>query len=560
MRARELFLALCGALAIAVVTTWPLATDMTGSLPHDARFAPFAGSDMNIWVWNFWWAREVVTNGWPPFHCDMIFPPAGHSLAFHTHTFLWGLFSIPFQWLGGLFFASNAMILLLLAVSATAAYALARELELRPFASAVVAFAWGFSPYFMQKGLVHLNLFASPWLPLGLLFLLRLLNRRRDERLWVHALGLGLVTGLCLLTSSLQTVYLALSAIVLVLVRPTRGTDDEPRRTNLLHPVPVVIAFLAFTITALPFLSEWTHEWQSSGGYGAFPQEFHPQLADFFQPSGLHPAFPGLGAGAALPDAPFEGQRSEHAGLYLRFSLLLLALIGSIRVPAARRWTLGFALLFLATWDPGPEPEGWLASTYRSLPVLELLRVPARFLPSALLFLSIAAGFGVQALADRKHRLALALLLGALLFESWTGTFPMTKVEIPEAVERIANTPSAGLVLTLPYLPGANEAMLWQTQHEHPVPSSYVARLNPARLELLRRATPDLFALSLGLALPSPAALALDLRHAQITHILFRNTSGIDSSPLYEILDEMEGWERSEPLGDDVEWWYRTYQ
>ncbi|MFT5287667.1 MAG: hypothetical protein ACI8TQ_003855, partial [Planctomycetota bacterium] len=191
MRARELFLTLIGALAIALVATWPLATEMTGSLPHDARFAPFAGSDINIWVWNFWWAGEVVMNGMPPFHCDAIFSPAGHSLAFHTHTFLWGLFSLPFQWVGGLFFALNAMILLLLAVSATSAYALARELELRPLASAIVGIAWGCSPYFIQKGLVHLNLFASPWLPLGLLFLLRLLNRRKTEQSWKHALGLG---------------------------------------------------------------------------------------------------------------------------------------------------------------------------------------------------------------------------------------------------------------------------------------------------------------------------------------------------------------------------------
>jgi len=559
MRAREYLLALIGSLAVAMLVTWPLASDLTGQLPHDSRFAPFAGSDMNIWVWNFWWAGEVVANGEPAFYSDRIFPPTGHSLAFHTHTFLWGLASLPLQWLGGLFFAVNAMFLLLFATAATAAYALARELRLRPLSSALVGLAWAFSPYFVQKSLVHLNLGASPWLPLALLFALRWMNKRPSDRAWTHALGFGLVAGLCLLTGSLQTVYLAVACLVLFIVRPRCNEDLEPRRTALLHPVPVAIALLAFAMTARPFLNEWYREFAASGGYGAHPQEYHPQLSDFLEPSGLHPVFAGLGSAAPVPDAEFKGERSEHAGLSLRLSLLALAAIGLFRYRTARPWAIGFGLLFLLAWDPGPDPEGWLSSFYRKQPPFELLRVPARFLPAALLFLSITAGFGLQALLERPRGslIAGALSLG-LLFESWIGTYPTHAVQVPVAVERIANGPSGGLVLTLPYLPGATEAMLWQTQHGHDVPVSYVARTQPAQLESVRSATPDLFAISLGLAYPEPAALALDLRHADIHHILFRDTGKQDPSDFYAVLDAMEGWERSEDFGDGVEWWYRT--
>ena len=559
MRAREYLLAFLGGLVVAVLVTWPLATDLTGQLPHDPRFAPFAGSDMNIWVWNFWWASEVVENGSPAFYCDRIFPPGGHSLAFHTHTFLWSLASLPLQWAGGLFFAVNAMLLLLFAAAATAAYALARELRLGPLAASLVALAWAFSPYFLQKGLVHLNLGASPWLPLGLLFLLRWLNRPRTESAWRPALGLGLVTGLCLLTGSLQTVYLATACVVLALVRPRLSDDHEPRRTALFGPVPLAVFFLGFFLTAQPFLGEWYSESMASETYGALPQDYHPRLVDFLTPSGQHPSFSGLGSAQPVPEAEFKGERSEHAALYLRFSLLALAVIGAARYRLARPWMVGFGLLFLLAWDPGPDPEGWLSSLYRKQPPFDLLRVPARFLPAALLFLSLSAGFGLQwLLGVPRGRLVAGLLAAGLLFESWIGPYPVHPVTIPTAVERIANGPSQGLVLTLPYYAGATESMLWQTQHGHDVPVSYVARTQPGQLELIRVTTPDLFALSLQLALPTPSALALDLRHAGIRHVLFRDTGLQDPTEFYAVLDGMDGWERSEDFGDGVEWWYRT--
>ncbi len=545
-------MALLVGLTIAVVATWPLASDMSGQLPHDARFAPFAGSDMNIWVWNFWWAREVVGSTSSPFFCDQIFPPTGHSLAFHTHTFLWGLVSIPLQWMGGLIFSVNAMILLLFAAATTATYALVRELRMRPVAAIFVGLAWSFSPYFLQKGLVHLNLFASPWLPLGLLFLLRWLNRRGTERSWSTALGLGLVFGLCLLTGSLQTVYLAIACLVLILVCPHRDELQEPSRKSVFQPLPILVALIACALTAQPFIAEWAREVQASGGYGALAQEYHPRLIDFLRPSGLHPLFAGIGAESSE-------LRAEHAGLSIRIALLVFALIGLFRVRAARPWFYGFGLLFLLAWDPGSEPEGWLSSLYRQVQPLDMLRVPARFLPAAMLFLAIAAGYGLQSLLDqRRGRVVAGSLTLVLLFESWVGPYPTHSFQAPEAVERIAASSIEGLVLTVPYHSGATESMFWQTVHQRGVPVSYVARTNPVHLELIRSATPDLFSFSLNTAMPNPSALALDLRHAGIAHVLFRDTGIGDTTKFYSVMDSMEGWERSEDFGDGVDWWYRT--
>ena len=120
---------LCGALALglflACLWTWPLLPNLGSSLPFDPASAGPNGSDMHIWAWNFWWAGEVAAGRGAPFHSDAIFLPLGHSLVFHTHSFFWGILTLPLQWLFGVTFAVGAALLLLPAAAFAAASAAA---------------------------------------------------------------------------------------------------------------------------------------------------------------------------------------------------------------------------------------------------------------------------------------------------------------------------------------------------------------------------------------------------------------------------------------------------
>ena len=574
MRRREFLFACLGFFAIAVVMTWPLVLSMDERLPWDPRFEPFAGSDTNIWAWNFWYARQVVEAGDAPFYCERIFPPFGHSLALHTHTFFWGLLSVPLQWMGGLLFAVNAMALLLLASAAVAAYALGRELGLSAKGAALAGFAWGFSPFFLQKALVHFNLGAGPWMPLALLLLVRWMRRDRRRSVWPTAVGLGLVGGLSLLTGSLQSVYLAVAAGLLVLLAPRRlvdeagesdedgaGTSGRLERGRLVDPVGWLLFAGVLWITARPFLVEFWREWGTTGGHGEFGQLFHPELDDFFTPPGLHPLFRGEGAAAARPDAPFSDARPEHAGLYLRIALLALAGYAGFRFAATRRWLVLAGLLFLLAWDPGPEPQGWLSTLYRDVPPFGLLRVPSRFLAAALLPLSLVAGLGFQRLLAAGGRARIAGWSAALLlvFESWVAPYPGAPIEMPRAVEELAELSEGrrrGVVLKLPYLGGANVSMLWQTRHELPVLLSYVARTNPLKIEQFHTAAPDLFSLVQGRA-PRVRGLEQDLRNLDVRFLLVHEEGMTPESleQLDSLLSELDGWERASDPGDGVVRW-----
>lgn len=553
------------ALGVAVLWTWPLAAELTDRLPHDPRFQPATGTDTHIWVWDLWWARRVVEEGQPPFHSADIFYPQGHSLAEHTHVFLWGLLSVPFQWAFGTVGATNITLLLLFTLAATATWLLARELGLGRLGSGACAFAWAFSPWFVQKGLVHFNLGPTPWPPLFLLFLLRWMDAGELRVRLLGALGAGVCLGLSLLTGSLQTVYLFALGLGCFLLAPARDSERTgSRRSGFLTEGGPLIAGLAACVVASPFLVEFGREWFEGAGYGAQAQLHHPRFTDFFTPPGLHPLAPDpLGAAAEVPGSAHPGPRAEHAGLFLGFALPALALVAALRVPRSRRWLLLFAGLFLLAWDPGPDPEGWLSGLYRESGFLALLRVPVRFIAVAQLPLALAAGFGLESLRGRWRSLA-PLLLALIAFERWVGPYPSMPWEVPQAVNELRASEVEGSVAFMPFLPGAGVAMSWQTVHEKPVLTSYVARTNPERQAFLIETAPDLARVALAglmggeaaLSLPDPQAVALDLELLEVAHVLVPDWALQDPERLHALFDAMDGWERA-PTTDGVAWWTR---
>lgn len=568
MRKRETLVAAVAALLLAVVTTWPLAAGMSSRVPHDLRFQPATGADMHIWLWDFWWARQVVERGVAPFQCDMIFYPWGHTLALHTHGFLWGLLSVPLQWIGGLPFALDGTLLLLFALTGAATFALGRELGLGRAGAGLAAFAWTFSPYFVQKGLEHVVLSASPWPPLLVLFLLRWMNGSggtarpggdvRATR--IAALACGIVTGLALLTSLITLPYLVLLGGLVVLVAPSpRADGTRGSRGGLALPTAWLLAAAAAILIGLPWILNLAEHWSALSGAAGRSQLYHPRLVDFVTPSGLHPLFAGNGAAEPPAGAAFAGLRNEDSALYVGLTTLVLAALALAREPRARRWALVGLPLFLLAWDPGPDPEGWLSSLYRGYSAFELLRVPARLAPFAFLPLMLVAGMGFDRLVrGTRASLAVAVALAALLvLEFWTGPYPTMEFLRPQAARAIALCESEGAVASLPFAPGANVAMSWQTVHEKPVLSSYVARADPEPFENWRALVPDLVHLALGESLAEPAVIALDLETAGVDHVLVRADSMREPELLYRILDEMEGWERAATT-DGVEWWYAT--
>ncbi|MDD9938991.1 MAG: hypothetical protein OXT09_35715 [Myxococcales bacterium] len=50
-------------------------------------------------MWSLWWTKHALSSAQNPFWTDLIFHPHGTSLAFHSYPFVYGVLSVPLQWL-----------------------------------------------------------------------------------------------------------------------------------------------------------------------------------------------------------------------------------------------------------------------------------------------------------------------------------------------------------------------------------------------------------------------------------------------------------------------------
>ena len=573
-------------LALAILWTWPLFPHLGQALPHDARFTPPGGSDMHIWVWEFWWVAEAAAGRGDFFFSDEIFLPNGQSLALHTHVFLWGFLTLPLQWLGGPIFAVGAAFLLLFATSFAAMWALLRTVGASRVACAFGAFAWAFSPYFLQKSLEHMDFGASPWPPLFLLFLLKWIHAK-EGKTWTPALATGTVLGLTLLTSPLGTFStLVLGALVLafaprLITVGHRGQMQgglemplmTPNRARLLKSPALLPAALLALAIGWPWLSEAMAELRRAAEFASMHPELgdslqrstlvYAHLVDFLRLPGLNPIAQSLFGSGMPPDKPLGW--NEVSGLHLSFALVPLALFALWNRWELRGWAWLSAALFLIVWDPGfGRGDGWISSLFRMLPAMDTYRIPTRFFPYFLLPVVVLAAFGL----DRvwKHsRGVVAVVAVILAVENWVGTYPLMPVNIPSSIVQLSGEEGVEGVLTLPVQFGASQAMTWQTVHGKPVVFSYLARVSPKELFLCKEIAPDLFALAVPTVdrdgvvnTPDPVAVAMDLSHIGVDNILVDGSGtelpGQIRDVLSELLDEMPNWVRVECEGSML-WW-----
>jgi len=91
-------------LLLTILMTWPAALHLTTGIPGD-------GFDGWQNYWNLWWVKQALlvlkTN---PFFTDMLYPPTGVSLLFHTLNIFNALWTLPVQLNFGLAVAYNSVV------------------------------------------------------------------------------------------------------------------------------------------------------------------------------------------------------------------------------------------------------------------------------------------------------------------------------------------------------------------------------------------------------------------------------------------------------------------
>lgn len=507
-------------LFLTLVMTFPLVIRFRS-------WVPFGTVDLWQNYWNFWWWKKCLLElHQHPYTTQFLFFPSGASLVFYTHSPFNMLVSLPVNALFGPAAAYNFCVVLGLWLSSLSAYLLLRELGADSRGAFLGGLIFTFFPQHIEQTLEHLNLFSVEFIPLAMLFMLRL--ARPSGRLaapnvdaasrrvpgsttfdWLSIVGLGL----CYAANALIDWHLGiLLSLALIPLAITLAIKHE--RPAALFTRDLALAGALAALIVLPGV--WPLLRGMINGETFFqkpPEDKGIDPAFLFVPSDHHPLF------GALTFGFYEAHRAYRAAgflCYLGFVPVALAVFALIRRArgAAFWWGLLTASLLLSfgakLYWVGHAVEGLPLpfSLYARLPVFGLMRIANRFLILTSLALALLAGLGWSALRH-KPDWKFALLAALVLFEYLWLPYPMQKVELSPYYAQLAAsgaaaattpgttpgiTPSAqtdkfqpGAVLDIPFTSDGKTVlnMVAQTVHNRKIAGGYLSTRPPEALQAI---------------------------------------------------------------------------
>lgn len=402
--------------AAAIVFSWPLIISLRSHLG-----APEGPGDPYFNLWILGWDLRTITahpawlfNG--RIFDATIFHPATGTLTYSDHLIPQALLVLPVYLLSGdPVLCYNVLLFGSFVASGLAMHALARTLGASFTGALVAGIAWAFWPYRVAH-LIHLQLQALYFLPLAVLFLLRVVaaGRRRD------AIWLGATAGLQAASSLYYGVMTAI-ALVATLVGVAAGVGRM--RSGRLLGRSALAAIVALTVVAPVVWPYWRKQQAEGFARNLYEASRHEAvLTSYLQvpPTnvvyGSTHVLTARDAAGRLREGRHEGVEDE---LFPGVTLMLLAVLGLV---ASRReatapvaWTMlalaGMGLV-LSLGPDGIRPV--YAFFHRVVFGFQAVRAPARFAVLVMFGLVVLASRGATTLTERtggNQTYAAALLL-----------------------------------------------------------------------------------------------------------------------------------------------------
>ncbi len=473
VRATEVVLVLLGFLLVTWIYWKPLFLDpgKTWSVGRDY----FQNN------WNLWWTRFAWGSGRNLFHCDHLFYPAGTSLAFHTISFsntIPGLFLqdfLPLAKTHTFLFLGNFYL------SALAAWGLARQVTGSAWGAFLAGLFYSFNPYHTAM-VTQLNNATFQWMPLFFLAWVLLLRTGR----WWYVAWTGIFLALAGYADWYQPVQCALGGgvfLLLLLFREGRWLDWKLGTKILLAGT---FAFLL----ALPGLAPLIPILKASGAELTVPARFvgsmqllgmRPQGSPFFH---FWPAVLGWSSTALLVYGLFRARDRTARGWWALLLFAFLLVQGPYLVVLNRHF------------ESIPLPM----ALFPHLPVLNLLRVPHRFLILVVLAMGVLMAFALRRLLDSRRMAPLGGLLvcGLVALELQPPQREPVTLDYADIYDDLAADPAHYAILELPLDFRDGYSMWLQTRHHKSLVGGYTSHilpeaLGPFRTPLMRALLPAVF-------------------------------------------------------------------
>lgn len=454
---------------LTVAMTWPIAL-------HPASLAS-QHQDVYFNMWRLRWFAHALATAPTHLFDGNIFHPETGTLALSDAMAVEGVLGTPLLWAGVQpVLVHTILILLPIAASGLAMFALARHLTGSRGAGLLAGIAFAFAPYRFEH-LMHMELQWTVWMPLALLALHRTLETGR----WKYGLATGAFVALQMLSCIYYGIFLVtiIGIAAIVLFVADRGVPWRTAMPPLLAGGAVALAICA--LYAIPFLRQ--HDRVGDRGVEDV-NTFSATPANYLSvPEGNW-----LYGNASRPG---RGERRLFPGA----TLVLLAIVGLLlRTPSRRQ--IVYLLLLLAAFETSLGFSGYLYPLlHAAVPVFRSLRAMARLGIFVVMLLAVLAAFGYAALANgrsvRVRRILVAALAGLMLAEYATRSPLVEFPNVAPPLYRVLAHQPSGVVAELPVpsadrLPGVEpERVYMSTFHWFPLvngysgnyPASYIARL-----------------------------------------------------------------------------------
>lgn len=422
-------------------------------------------------IWFLRWIPYAIEHVVDPFVTYQINAPAGANLMWNSSIPLIGLVLAPVTLTAGPIVAYNVAMAGSIALSALCGFVVLRRFAPGTFAPMVGGAVYGFSPYVVSHGALHLNLSAVWAQPLFLLLLDEIVVRRRHSPRLLGA-AIGVLAACQLLTSEEILATSAVSAAILVgvlaIVPAQRSSRVDAARRLLAAVVPAGVSFAV--------VAAWPLAVQFLG-----PQRIHTpvQNVETFSTDLLNLVLP-TRYQLIAPDAATDISH-QFSGLYheatayvgLPLVVLLVAVVAlrwsDLRIRAA---SLMAGVMLVLSLGPvlhiGSESTGWPMpwAPFSQLPLLEHA-LPGRLTLFMWLAIAVVVTVTVDWLRGMRARNAAPGFIALALALAVAGPAPMgsSTAEIPAFFARwsVQGIPDDGLVLMAPYFTNGAGAdpMLW---------------------------------------------------------------------------------------------------
>lgn len=456
---------------LAIPLTWPTTAQLGNAIPGQL-------GDSYVHLWIFEWLKSALLHGQNLFDTQLIFYPVGVSLL--NHNIAWVNFALwlPLQALFGGEIGYSLAFLLIFPLNGLALYLFIREITVSETAAFLGGLIGAFWPYNLSHH-DHPNLILIAWVPLAMLYLLRLARRRR----WQDAVLAGLFMALIGLTRW----QLLLMALPLLLIFGLTLLWQE-RQNNLKQFIQrlFLVSGIALLLT-LPFFTPLLlYQSNRNNPQELFVDEvpYGADLLAYVMPGSYHP----------LWGEPIQTITRSFAGnpIYVRFvgfTVLLLAGIGLFkRWQKTRFWLVLTAVylilalgstFYIAGSPIFPLPFRLIEDSF----IVRLLRFPDRFNVLLVIPLSVLAAWGVAGLQRQrpfpKFAYVLPLMLSGLILFEYANQFQMLSLNVPQWPKEIANEETDFAILDIPAFSEESynkQYMFYQLTHQKALVEGRVAR------------------------------------------------------------------------------------